>query len=102
MLVDRCAFYPGHTIDGSQPAAGEGVVDTHIELPGDLHVYVGRRLGRVIGGLFGMVDGAELRAADAENKKHEAAITALEGELAELRPIADSIARFADRRGVEV
>lgn len=101
-LVERPFLYPGVCLDGSQPAPGEGVFDTQIELFDGYHVYVGRRMGRLIGDSFGMVDSAELHAADAANKKHEARIAALEGELAELRPIADSIARFATREGVEV
>lgn len=101
-LVQRLPFYPGFCIDGSQPQNGEGAVDTHIEILDQYHVYLSRRMGLVVGRLFGMVDSTEHRLTAELLVKADRRIAILEGELAELRPIADSIARFADRRAVEV
>lgn len=101
-LVSRPALFPGFCIDGSQPTDGEGVVDTGIDLVGNYHVYVSQRLGRQIGQLFGMVDRIDLDREVAKNAEQRRLIQALEGDLEELRPIADSIARFSQREGVEV
>lgn len=99
-LVTVPVFYPNQSIDGSQPADGEGIVDTGIEI-NDVRLYIGRRLGRTVGTLFGMVDSMDLDQERARNAAQARTIQALEAELAELQPIADSIARFSQREGIE-
>lgn len=101
-LVERCFLYPGLCIDGSQPTRGEGVFDTQVDLPGEHHLYLSRRMSIVAGRAFGMVEQADVADAQQTVVKQAARIAVLEGQLAELRPIADAIGRFADREGVEV
>lgn len=96
-LVDQCIHFPAFCVDGSQPSAREPAVETHIELVGDYHVYLSKRLVVASARLYGMLDADEAlkleqRATDAESK-----LALVEGELAELQPIADSIARATGR-----
>lgn len=98
-LVDQCIHFPCFAVDGSQPTPQEPAVETHIELVGDYHVYLSKRLVVASARLYGMVDDTELAEAQLQLVKRDAQIALLEGEIAELEPVRRALTLASNRYG---
>lgn len=98
-LVDQCVQFPNFCVDGSQPTPAEPSVETHIEVVGDYHVYLSKRLVVASARLYGMVEEAEAKALASLAEQYAVKNLALETELAEARPVLDAMANVARKWG---
>lgn len=98
-LVDQCIHFPALCVDGSQPTDKDPAVETHIELPGDYHVYLSKRLVVASARLYGMLDHEESSALASLAEQYAAKVAELETELAEAQPVLNAMAKAAAKWG---